>query len=757
MNLVPYHNQFISDLWFLPENPDELAVYETKLSSLNDTDIEFTGIACPSNCEICYEPSTCVVCSVFFFLNGRKQCNNGVYLDQITYSVFGRERLSEANLFLSGDPPNLPASINHSFLTIRILINQDSSQLVSNSERHCEFVNNNGAVVFDSINWDFNNQSVTPYSDFKYSLENKVFYVTMDLDSGMKDIQKGNCEINSNFNAFLNDGACVIAYTSNASLKGFMGIKYCSGVYINIGESSHMIKPESNKTIGHDEYLMKIPGTSSFAYGKCRNNCKCWDGDIDTLQGYNSCFVNPDTGKVCADGFGLLNYGLDYSRQACVSQAFLDSYQLVYEPLCFAGCKVCDSSKNCIECDTPSFNRNYIDLFKGFLYCGACHVSCFTCSGPSRSECLIEKNKFGLENTIFNFDFNLAERLTECPNNCDVCDDGLCQKCVENHIYNSFKKSCLFFEEQKCQFYLRDKRCLYCSLGKYSKRGICVQCSSNCKICFEETCVACHDGFLLQNGACISIISVAFSAQIIDPLRSLVNLFDAQSSIQKIYYTPTKIYFKHFDIFVSFIAMEILQDFDKFHFSEKITQIEFLMNYRVNCDISDIKGNSLAKTCHSLDQVFLLVDVFSSVLKEDLCASNIKNCVDCKTKKICKRCQDGYIWSKVSRACINLKKINILRARKFSGSLKIIPVICFPGFYHNLKLNKCSKKIQNCEKMSSKNKCLDCVDNFIPDQSKTKCIKCSPYCKKCNFENICILCEEGLFLSFDIGNFSMFK
>ena len=152
----------------------------------------------------------------------------------------------------------------------------------------------------------------------------------------------------------------------------------------------------------------------------------------------------------------------------------------------------------------------YNYYFDANNFCFVCDPSCFSCFGPSSSEC----------NSCKNFFYNNS-CYTECPSGtfangseCYKCDDSCsacsttknnCTSCSLTHPFHyAFDRTCY----TKCPVYtFLSNICVNeCQVGFIPINNTCTPCDSECLDCFEstKTCTACDFGLFLFNSTCVS-------------------------------------------------------------------------------------------------------------------------------------------------------------------------------------------------------------------------------------------------------------
>lgn len=751
-DLAPYHSQTNPNFWFFPDTSIEVTGYISKMSGNNFPDIVFNQFSCPSNCEICFNSGTCDVCRPWYVLNSSNLCELGNTEVGNFYNMSARNKIYENDKDFSGSSiTGLNFHPNHHML-LQFENDATNSQITSTDEKYCQMLDNDSNVIADVINWNFNNLSSSPFVDYSQAEENNFDMIKVKARFGLDVINSGNCILKSDFKIYLYHAVCMSKYTNSASLKGYLGLKFCKNTYIDIDQKRNMIVPKFYKSIQDDEYAMRIPDTESYVYGFCKNFCKCFDGDIDKNQNYNSCFFNEKIGNICDAGFTLLSLTLDNFRQKCYSNSYLILYQFQLEKECDLGCAKCINQNGCSNCIEKQFNTNFINKEEEFVYCNQCNSNCYSCSGPEETMCICRKDQFGILNTRFLSEFNLCLPTVNCPKNCELCgENNVCIQCRKNYYFDDNVNYCVFKNFKNCVWSDIYGRCFECSLDKYLLSGRCVNCPNNCKLCLNEFCSVCHDGYLKDNGKCLSFISLAFFKNIDIKIQALLNPVNLAYTISLLNYKMSKFFLLEKSKLISLETYENLLENKDIKFKNKREYYVFLDYFTTYCTFLDLNGGSFLNTCTFDKKNHSIVRIFSNVDQLNLSTLNTENCEEYKTKKICKQCKNNYIWNSDTKICVSFKDFNALTAKREKISGKIIPSTCKDEYYFNSKTKKCQKNLYKCTLMNANGRCKRCLSNFVLDQSRYNCISCSSFCESCSLQNICIKCQTGYYLLFDPG------
>ena len=235
------------------------------------------------------------------------------------------------------------------------------------------------------------------------------------------------------------------------SLKGASNFRFCENYFFDITYNKYMIYPSLFVPDNTFYYQMRVPGTTHILYGKCTNNCICWDGNLDTVKGYNSCFPDPVTNKKCPAGYRLRKYSFEEYREGCVP-----------EVSCPLSCATCNSNSECLSCRNDMFSKNTISPLSGTVYCGECSQGCLSCSGPDASQCncfqdpnqsleLFVSFSINQSSVVFDRVSNTCMYPVECVENCLSCvSTTSCKTCRENYRFDSSQSKCVLSKFKKC-------------------------------------------------------------------------------------------------------------------------------------------------------------------------------------------------------------------------------------------------------------------------------------------------------------------
>lgn len=211
--------------------------------------------------------------------------------------------------------------------------------------------------------------------------------------------------------------------------------------------------------------------------------------------------------------------------------------------------KICSGGMKYIKgegCQSKCKNSQYENKDE---ICSNCDRGCETCYGPFSTNCLscssnkkLDPNGTCISNCPKN-QYENGMKCKKCMDNCDICENNeTCSRCSEGFTFFDEIKKCSKSCGAYAYYNLTTNICVSCALGCYKcfgeahcdicetgmfiDRGMCVNecpltrvlnkntnicfgCSDNCLKCsvIEETntiCSLCEDGFMINNGKCIS-------------------------------------------------------------------------------------------------------------------------------------------------------------------------------------------------------------------------------------------------------------
>ena len=167
----------------------------------------------------------------------------------------------------------------------------------------------NSEIIQYQVKWRFSSLNQSPYTEFESSTDNFKYQEVRENNPAYGNIDPTTCNLDKISAKFFTP-YCGYLYKLR-SLKGAVNLSFCSNFYFDISYKRHMIY--ASKSVPDNGYYYQIPikNSTNILYGKCRNNCNCWDGDLNTNKGYNSYFPDPVTNQKCRDGYLLEKYSVN--------------------------------------------------------------------------------------------------------------------------------------------------------------------------------------------------------------------------------------------------------------------------------------------------------------------------------------------------------------------------------------------------------------------------------------------------------------
>lgn len=324
-------------------------------------------------------------------------------------------------------------------------------------------------------------------------------------------------------------------------------------------------------------------------------------------------------------------------------------------------CSRCDAEQKCLEC-----GPNYI------LRRGVCEINITGLNGvkklnshpisladcPSQCESC---NETDICSRCKDGYYQKAGFCLNCPQNCLICEEGLCKKCIDG-FFLSDKSKCRKIPPEICLEF-SGENCVKCAEGFLPEKGVCIQCPKNCKNCEAGICVLCSQGFYLKRGLCETC---PFNCKKCDGIKCIQCL----------------------------LGFELLKD-NCFPCPPFCLICENSMCKK--CEQNFIKINSV---CVCDRPGFLKgVDSVSSNIKCQHCPVN---CAMCSVEGICDKCRDNFQLLKNQCLCQPSE-----------------------GYYFDDNKLECNSCSNGCGKCKSFDSCEMCRTNFVPIEFGTdKIWKC---------------------------------
>jgi hypothetical protein len=521
--------------------------------------------------------------------------------------------------------------------------------------------------------------------------------------------------------------------SKHKSLKGALFSRFCNNIYIDISNNPQMVYANNNVPNNAHYFQIPIPGTSVILYGKCKNNCKCWDPSLPKEMGYNSCLIDPAFGSQCAPGYRIRKYDYNDLYQECVPDWF-----------CPDECVSCASNGKCLLCEESQFNFNFVSVFEDYLFCEDCSPGCLSCSGPNQFECTCHQDNFR-GTAVYDSAFRLCLPGFTCTTNCADCNiNGVCVKCNEKYQMTP-SGNCERINTKGCGVFHKNEEsnCLDCSEGFFlNEQKKCVKCPSNCLQCRSSSdCFLCKNKYTLVKGKCISYSP--FLGRIIE--QGKVS-FDDNDILNQNNIKYDKNYFYVDEGFI--LKYEVLNNLksSKKVFDSETKYSEYLETLSVQtCKSLQNEGN--LSLCELAKKRVYLVDSGENGSLTDKLNFLNPNCRVSKRQSFCLKCADYFYVRNNECSRIDIPRVRRVAYNQIKHEYQ--PVHCESSFFLKSPSNKCLKMIDKCSKMSSTGKCLKCRENYTLSQDQLRCFTCPSHCLDCISPTFCSKCQRGYFSEAD--------
>ena len=726
-------------LWLPPENPILLKEYESKLQNTPPDLLLFQMDGCPANCEICQNTLICLVCRSQYQLTSTRTCkvNKGYakdefYLTSARHQVFGK---SETIFFQDYIFSNFMTGFSDfSLLIIDVDFDKSFLDHAPAFSYVCYFrFFLTSEVIVSQLKWRFCNLNESPYNYFETSKDNYNFQVIKKNDPIYDSLESDYCKINS-VSATFYDPNCE-QLLRVPSLKGAANLNFCENLYFDITYKRNMIY--ASKSIpSNDFYYYQIPvqNSSNILYGKCRNNCNCWDGDLYTSKGYNTCIPDPITNKKCKVGYRLKKYSLSEIYEECVFDVF-----------CPSTCNRCNFRGSCLECADSTFNNNYIDYYYESLFCRSCSTDCLACSSSSTSDCHCHKDQFGLGNPA-DFDpvFHLCYPEVKCPVNCIECSSSdTCDLCRSNLYFDPNTKTFKRDYSKFCSIIDKDsetKLCFECLEGNYlTEKNVCRSCPSNCLHCLDSnTCIVCNDHYAKYLGKCFNYSP--FIENILKQIDPSIPTKDYFDSFERFGYQIIEAYNTGVNAVINYSYFLAVKQ----KFMYPMTKSEYL-KYLESFLLEDCDESSSFRCNLIQKQYFIMTSEVVPKLDKTL-----STCEKLKRIGLCTRCIQDYHFSILEKKCV-LQNLSVEKIVYKSIQQSYEPVKCKSSYFLNHKTKKCVPNILHCLSITKEGKCKRCELGYAVSIDKKSCSKCPSNCISCADLNNCLECVPRHFIFSDKG------
>jgi hypothetical protein len=719
-----------SNLW-IPTGSMQQRLHQKIFETKATPEIYINETACSENCEVCFNQSKCFVCVIGYVLAHdncvKHESSLGVYFNS------ARQVLkvdSSSNLFGNDNLNNISAGKStFDFVSFKLFFENTFTNTTPVDEYQCSVNVNNSETIQTQVKWNFLGY---PFSFNSISTSDPFqAQVIKPNDSSFNSISTDHCGLSSTeVTHFTPDCTNIFRFKS---LKGALFSRFCDNIYIDITNNPQMVYANYNVPSNGHYFQIPIPGTSTILYGKCRNNCKCWDPSLPKEMGYNSCLIDPAFGSKCAPGYRIRKYDFNDLYQECVPDWF-----------CPDECLSCDSNGKCLSCEDAKFDSNFLSVFNDHLFCKDCSPGCFSCSGSNQLQCNCHQDQFR-GTAVYDSEFRLCLSGFTCTANCVDCNtNGVCSKCKDKFQMTSSGK-CKINNPKQCTVFERNDEsiCLDCSEGFFlNDQKHCVKCPSNCLQCRDHSdCFLCRNKYTLIKGKCINYSP--FLGKLID--REKVSFDSADISIHNEVGYRKIFFYSAFDFILEYKVLNNLKS-SKMVFDSEVNYSNYLESHSIKtCDLMEDKHQrfvcELAKK-----RIYLTNSGRVNSFAEKVNFIN-KNCRISKRPNICSECADYHYLE--SDKCSLINNSTISRVSFNQIKKKYQAAECTKSYYLKFPMKKCLENIYNCSLMSSTGKCLKCRENYTLSQDQLHCFTCPSNCLDCVSPTFCSTCQKGYYLNAD--------
>lgn len=116
----------------------------------------------------------------------------------------------------------------------------------------------------------------------------------------------------------------------------------------------------------------------------------------------------------------------------------------------------------------------------------------------------------------------------------------------------------------------------------------------------------------------------------------------------------------------------------------------------------------------------------------------IKNCNECKSPKLCKKCNAGFLLSADGKSCKACSAVINGCGEVCGGTIKTPTCsICQDNYGWIEEGRKCTKCFENCLQCQNNQTCLYCRAGFALAADKKSCVQCSENCDRCKNTTEC--------------------
>jgi hypothetical protein len=718
-------------IWTPPQDPKAKEVYTKKLEESGLKYILFQSGARPDNCETFFNELSCLVCRVGYVLDEHSKCrkvdessSSSAYLRSARQMI-----LDGVSFFENFDNDLSKSQINTGYFLFELFYQPRTS--TNNNGPMCQWKNTQNEVFDHHVDWDFEstppNSKPQLFKEFQKSFSNNSHQILQR--AGPISISTNTCQMTSSSVTHIIPNCDKLKLQK--SLKGGITMSFCDNLFFDIVNNKHMLYATTQMPTNKYYYQLPIPGTTNILYGECQNNCNCWDGNLLTSKGYNSCFLDPQTNQICKSGYFLKTISIDPLLQECAQTPVS----------CHPSCKTCDSYYACTSCQNPAHEINFTSPFSGSLFCRDCAPKCLTCSSFYNDTCLCFEDQFGEYATAtFDADFRLCQSSLICPRNCLKCRNNTsCDECKPFHEFDKKKNACVIIDKNECLISQENstQTCLECPLTTFKDaRNRCIRCPANCLHCENSKCLVCKKGFRLYNNFCVNFSP--FLPNLISNIFPVLGNQELPQLYRLLQYDITSFFYPKTDSIYDYDYIKITNKKD-FEFESQKKLNEYFREFKKESCVIDEKSFN----CLFLKKFGYNVTQVKQLNQQSLLSEMTPNCEEAKRKFICSKCKKGFALETSSGKCLPNQDKFSAKEKLNKIKQKYIPIKCGANHYLNNKTSTCQKRVKDCMRMDNSGRCIECFPYFVLSQDHRQCFQCSENCVKCDSPDNCIRCSTG--------------
>lgn len=450
-------------------------------------------------------------------------------------------------------------------------------------------------------------------------------------------------------------------------------------------------------------------------------------GTCQQCPGYPKCSTCSSPKGICTAC--SLGYTYNYANSSCTPC----EESLPNCTTCFLG--------YCLACNTGYYNQNY--------KCVACPEKCSSCISPTR--CTACK-------TGILINFTCVESCSTTDSYCAKCSTytkTTCIQCQDGYFLSSQDK-CTKCPDPNCTFCDSTGQCGSCRSNftvQKSDLSICVPLGTNCAIYNSDlTCKECKDGYILDSKkTCMSKCNDenCQTCDVNGVCQICKSGFVSHTQELDILCVPPNTYCSYFNYF----DLTCTKCQEGFILTTNTLSSPLTTKCVRKCEDSNCMECDLStgKICSKCNDSFILSKLESS---STLCRSqNCQdlNCMVCdKTGKICSTCKSNFKTQQ------EINSTNIFCAPT-TGNCKIYNIDltcleCMSGYSINTATKICVKNCEdtNCKScdMNTGTSCSSCKNNFLlfSQTNGNLCVPPNRYCSFFNKDLTCGKCNEGFYL-----------